>query len=189
MTNGLLLFLLLAIVALVLIVALLVRKAGAGGYGEWPFYVKKPLSVPEQVLYHRLVKTLPECIILAQVQVSRVLGVKKGHNFHQWNNRINRLSLDYVVCNKDSTVVAAIELDDSSHEGLRRKEADQRKEQALKAAGVPLHRWSVKALPDEAAIQIAFIAAAQSNMAVLPDAAASVSLRQRPGSPRRKPPR
>jgi len=45
---------------------------------------------------------------LAQVQVSRVLGVKSGHKFHEWNNRINRLSYDFVVCAKDASVLAAI---------------------------------------------------------------------------------
>ena len=73
------------------------------GIGPWPFYIKKPLTQPEQVLYHWLVKALPEHIVLAQVQVSRVLGVKKGSNFNEWNNRINRLSYDFVVCGKDST--------------------------------------------------------------------------------------
>jgi hypothetical protein len=165
MTNTLFFFLILAVV-LVVAVALVVRRAQGGDRREWPFYAKKTLSVPEQVLYHRLVKSLPECIILAQVQASRILGVKKGHNFHHWNNRINRLSLDYVVCTKDSRVIAAIELDDSSHEGQRRREADRRKEKALRAAGVPLYRWSVKALPDEAAIRAALNPRAQSNMAL-----------------------
>ena len=78
----------------------LIRLGGAKGTSPWPFYVKKPLSQPEQVLYHRLVKALPDHIVLAQVQVSRVLGVKKGFSFNEWNNRINRMSYDFVVCSK-----------------------------------------------------------------------------------------
>jgi very-short-patch-repair endonuclease len=120
---------------------------------KWPFYAKKPLSRPEQVLYYRLAKALPDHIVLAQVQLSRVLGVVKGANFGTWNNRINRLSLDFLICGKDASVVAAIELDDSSHARYARREADERKENALRAAGVPLLRWSVSALPDEAAIR------------------------------------
>lgn len=135
------------------IAVLVLRGSPSGGVGVWPFYVKKPLSVPEQILYHRLVSTMPECMVLAQVQLSRVLGVKSGFNFHQWNNRINRMSLDFVVCLKDSTVVAAIELDDTSHEGPRRIDADTKKEKALTDAGVALIRWNVKALPDEAEIR------------------------------------
>lgn len=116
------------------IVVLKTRRL-ANSVDEWPFYAKRPLSTPEQALYHRLVKALPDHIILAQVQVSRVLGVRKGFNFHQWNNRINRLSYDYVVCAKDATVLAAIELDDRTHESASRARTDAKKEKATAAGG------------------------------------------------------
>lgn len=151
------LVLLFVILALVALVILKKKSLLPGTDTEWPFYAKRPLSQPEQVLYHRLVTALPEHIVLAQVQVSRVLGVKKGFNFHQWNNRINRLSYDFVVCAKDSSVLAAIELDDKSHEKESRVETDGKKERATSAAGVRLIRWHVKSLPDQAAIQAAFI--------------------------------
>ena len=142
----------------VLALAMLKRRGPTEKHeGPWPFYAKRPLSPPEQVLYHRLIKALPEHIVLAQVQVSRVLGVKKGFNFHEWNNRINRLSYDFVVCAKDSTVLAAIELDDKSHEGAVRADTDAKKDKASHAAGVRLIRWHVKTLPDQAAIQAAFV--------------------------------
>ena len=145
----------------VLVVSLVAakRKADSGSpEGPWPFYAKRPLSVPEQVLYHRLVRALPEHIVLAQVQVSRVLGVKKGFKFNEWNNRINRLSYDFVVCSKDATVLAAIELNDKTHEAEDRVNTDLKKEKASAAAGVKLVRWHVKALPDEAAIRAVFVA-------------------------------
>ena len=148
------------VVVLVLIVclpvlSLLVRR-GSRVRGEWPFYAKRPLSQPEQVLYHRLVAALPERIVLAQVQVSRVLGVKKGFNFHEWNNRINRMSYDFVVCAKDSSVLAVVELDDKSHDSESRRKADAKKDRASSAAGIRVIRWNVKALPDQAAIREAF---------------------------------
>src|SRR6266853_1834825 len=147
----------LLIFALVVFLAILKRRNRlAAGSRPWPFYVKRLLTQPEQVLYHRLVKSLPNHVVLAQVQMSRVLGVKKGFNFHQWNNRINRMSYDFVVCTKDSTVVAAIELDDKSHESSSRAETDKKKEKATSSAGVRLIRWHVKALPDKADIQAAF---------------------------------
>jgi very-short-patch-repair endonuclease len=82
-----------------------------------------------------------------------VLGVKKGFSFREWNNRINRMSLDFVVCLKDSTIAAVIELDDKTHEKASRIEADAKKDRALSSAGVALIRWQVGALPDEAAIR------------------------------------
>jgi hypothetical protein len=148
--------LVLILFAAAVFVLLYLKKRGlleGRGNGPWPFYVKKPLTPPEQVLYHRLVKALPEHIVLAQVQVSRVLGVKKGSNFNEWNNRVNRLSYDFVVCSKDSAVLAAIELDDKSHDSNRRTATDEKKSKATADAGLRLIRWNVKTLPDDAAIR------------------------------------
>ena len=149
-------FALAVVLAIVAILFLKMRGASSAGDGPWPYYAKKPLSVPEQVLYHRLISALPDHIVLAQVQVSRVLGVKKGFSFNEWNNRINRLSYDFVVCGKDSTVLAAIELDDKSHDGKARADTDAKKDKATAAAGVRLIRWNVTALPDQKAIRAAF---------------------------------
>jgi very-short-patch-repair endonuclease len=66
------------------------------------------------------------------------------------------MSVDFVVCLKDSTIVAAVELDDKTHEKASRVEADAKKGKALTAAGVALVRWQVSALPDENAIRQAF---------------------------------
>jgi hypothetical protein len=77
------------LLAAAIVLLLYLKKQGlleGKGTGPWPFYVKKPLTQPEQVLYHRLVKALPDHIVLAQVQVSRVLGVKKGSSFNEGGN-------------------------------------------------------------------------------------------------------
>jgi very-short-patch-repair endonuclease len=158
-----------AVLAVAIGVLLYLKKQGlfeGKGTRPWPFYVKKPLTQPEQILYHRLSKALPEHIVLAQVQVSRVLGVKKGSNFNEWNNRINRMSYDFVVCAKDSTVLAVIELDDKSHESKSRAATDEKKNKATSDAGLRLIRWHVKALPDEAAIQSEVRGAASAPTAV-----------------------
>ena len=146
--------LLILVVLAIVVLAILKQRGMLSGGGEsiWPFYVKKPLSQPEQVLYHRLIRALPEHIVLAQVQVSRVLGVKKGSNFNEWNNRINRLSYDFVVCSKDSTVIAAVELDDKTHESKARFATDEKKNKASADAGLRLIRWHVRSLPTEETI-------------------------------------
>jgi hypothetical protein len=87
-TNPLKTFLTFAtLLAVAVAVLLYLKKRGlleGKATAPWPFYVKKPLTQPEQVLYHRLIRALPEHIVLAQVQVSRVLGVKKGSRFNEW---------------------------------------------------------------------------------------------------------
>jgi very-short-patch-repair endonuclease len=146
------LILLIVIVIAAFIVLKLKLKDGRDD-GDWPFYAKKLLSQPEQILYFRLINALPEHIVLAQVQLSRFLGVKKGNNIQAWYNRINRMSADFLVCNKDSSVIAAIELDDSSHQKSSRQAADIKKNKAIGSAGIPIIRWQTNTLPDEATIQ------------------------------------
>ena len=172
-------FWLLLVVIIVVVAALVVvaksKKGGGSGDAPWPFYAKKPLSSPEQVLYFRLCKALPEHIVLAQVGLSRILGVKKGNNFGEWFNRINRMSADFVVCSKDSTIVAVIELNDASHEKADRQAADAKKDKALSSAGIRIVRWHVKSMPDEANIKATF---AHAQQGVAPDPHASASLRR-----------
>ncbi|QJD30828.1 DUF2726 domain-containing protein [Methylococcus geothermalis] len=146
--------LLVVVIAVGAVLAVLKAKSQGGGTDEvWPFYAKKPLSQPEQVLYFRLTRALPEHIVLAQVQLSRLLGVKKGNNYQAWLNRINRMSADFVVCNKDSSIVAVIELDDATHQKEDRQAADAKKDKALSSAGIRIVRWQAKAIPDIAAIR------------------------------------
>lgn len=149
------LLLMIFLMAIMVIAIILIKKRGKQTETDasWPYYEKKPLTQPEQILYHRLVKAMPECIVLAQVQLSRVLGIKKGFNFQEWNNRINRMSLDYIVCLKDSTIIAAIELDDSTHENTSRIKDDEKKNKALSSAGITLIRWHVNSMPNEATIR------------------------------------
>lgn len=124
---------------------------------HWPFYAKKPLTQPEQVLYFRLIEALPNHIVLAQVQLSRFLGVKKGHNYQTWSNRINRMSADFVVCQKDASIAAVIELDDNTHQKPNRQSADNKKDKALEAAEIKVIRWQVSSMPTITEIQAALI--------------------------------
>lgn len=66
------------------------------------------------------------------------------------------MSADFVVCAKDSSIIAVIELDDASHARENRKVADAKKNTALRAAGIRVIRWQAKSLPDEAAIKATF---------------------------------
>jgi very-short-patch-repair endonuclease len=144
--------LLVAALFLFVLILAFIRALSQREPSVWPFYPRKPLSAPEQILYFRLIKSLPEHIVLAQVQLSRFLGVKKGNNFQSWLNRINRMSADFVICNKDASVLAVIELDDASHNSKTRQQADAKKDKAIRSAGLRLIRWNVKTMPNEEAI-------------------------------------
>lgn len=116
---------------------------------SWPLYKRRLLSPPEQVLFYRLVSALPDYVILSQVQMVRFLGVKKGNDFSSWFNRVNRMSVDFLVCTKSFDVVSVIELDDKSHNRSDRRDADAKKDLALRDAGVKIVRWNVNALPND----------------------------------------
>ena len=106
------------------------KKRGGGGEGDaehWPLFPKKVLTPVEQQLYGRLLRAFPDHITLAQVSFSQLVGVKKGHNFKAIWNRYNRLTADFVLCNKDFSIAAVIELDDRSHDSPQRMDADRRK--------------------------------------------------------------
>jgi very-short-patch-repair endonuclease len=125
-------------------------KRGAGqGAQHWPVFPKKVLTPVEQQLYQRLVRAFPEHVVLAQVSLSQLVGVKKGHDFKANWNRYNRLTADFVLCNKDFSIAAVLELDDRSHDSPQRMDADRRKAAVLNAAGIALHRLNVNPLPNE----------------------------------------
>lgn len=124
-------------------------KGRAVGSHHWPVFPKKVLTPVEQQLYHRLVRAYPDHIVLAQVAFSQLVGVKKGENFTAIWNRYNRLTADFVICSKDFSIAAVLELDDRSHDNPARQDADRRKAAICEAAGIALHRLNVNPLPNE----------------------------------------
>ncbi|GIW31501.1 MAG: hypothetical protein KatS3mg071_1675 [Meiothermus sp.] len=150
--------LLLLVVAAIIITLVSIKPKPKTQNENWPYYAKKVLTQPEQVLYYRLVEALPDHLVLAQVQLSRLLGVKRGNDYQAWLNRINRMSADFVVCNKDGSVVAVIELDDQSHQKAERQAADTKKDKALSSAGIRVIRWQARVLPEIGVIKATFAA-------------------------------
>lgn len=139
---------LLLVLVLAVAVALLKRlKRSSGVSAALPVKASPILSRPEQSLFFRLVQALPEHFILTQVQLSRMVVVTTKSNARAIRNTFDRKSADFVVCNKDFSVVVVIELDDSSHQRADRVKADAVKDRVLAAAGLRLIRWHVKQLP------------------------------------------
>lgn len=120
---------------------------------DLPYEQRKPLTASEAVFYYRLVKALPQCLILPQVQLSRFIRLKNAAWYvrlgssYALHNRIAQQSVDYLVCLKDFTIVAAVELDDRSHAHKSRQKLDIKKEESLKAAGITLVRWHAEQMP------------------------------------------
>jgi very-short-patch-repair endonuclease len=148
MTAALLALVLLALLALFAIAA----KRNISRQTLWQVYAKRILSNPEQALFGRLVRACPNHQILAQVALSQMIGAKKGERSRAMRNRYAQLVADFLICRKDFSIEAVVELDDSSHKRGDRQRADLRKSGVLEAAGIRLVRLSVAELPDEQAL-------------------------------------
>jgi hypothetical protein len=133
--------------AVLAIVALAILKRARRPHGTTPgtYRAVKPLSDPEQTLYWRLKDAMPECVVLSQVTFSRFIRPEHAApgSRQALFNRISRKSVDFLLCLPDFTVVSAVELDDRSHSSKRDAERDA----ILQAAGIPVVRVNVSAIP------------------------------------------
>lgn len=124
----------------------------------WPYVPRDLMTEPERILYVRLRQALPEYLIFSQVQLCRLIDVDPEADKQAWFNRINRMSVDFVICAPDgATIMAAIELDDSSHERADRLKADSKKDKALVSAGIRIIRWPVRGMPNSQQIRAEFL--------------------------------
>lgn len=144
------------VLALLATIKLKQDKAKAGSDDQpWPYQARRIMTDREQVLYHRLREALPDCLIFTQVQLSQVISVKyRTKNPQAWLNKVSQKSLDFVVCQPDSSVLAVIELDDKSHNNAKQASRDADKSKALKDAGVRLIR--VREVPSVGTLLKAF---------------------------------
>lgn len=112
-----------------------------------PYYKKMPLTDDEQKLFIRLMEALPINVILAQVSMQALIGIKPNPNERTQRNKIDRKYVDFVICRPDFSVEAVIELDDSTHERPDRKKSDAVKDVAFSAVNCPLIRFHVRHMP------------------------------------------
>ncbi|XVJ59317.1 MAG: DUF2726 domain-containing protein [Tepidisphaera sp.] len=147
---------------LVLALAVIAVLKGGGGGGEQAeeekpggadVYIKRAglLTPAELAFYKVLVAAVgTRYVVMAQVSLAGILEVDrarvkeeggKRNGFQAAFNRISRKTVDFVLCEPGTMrIVAAVELDDRSHERAERKERDGFVEAAMKAAGLPLMR-------------------------------------------------
>lgn len=122
---------------------------------DWPPQAVRVLTLPERQAYEALRRALPRHLVLAQVPLSRFISVPPQQPHAQWMNRIGRTSVDLLVCDSSSRVVAAIEIRpaDQSPRSTRRH---ARMAEVLQAAGIAVHVWPEGALPRVADVRALF---------------------------------
>ena len=114
----------------------------------WPPQATRVLTTQERTLHSTLVRALPDHMVLAQVPMSRFIKVPKRHSYAEWLRRLGYQSLDFVVCDASSQVVAVVELQPTASDmNERSRKRLKRIQRTLKAAKIPLHVWSEGSLP------------------------------------------
>ena len=68
------------------------------------------------------------------------MAVTDKNNFLQYFRKISQKHVDFVICDKNLRVLFAVELDDSSHNTADARKRDLFKDQAFRAAKIPLKR-------------------------------------------------
>lgn len=107
------------------------------------------MTPTEIIFFKKLQQAVPEYLIFGQVQLSRMIKPNEEElDKSFWLNRINRMSVDYVIIANDyQTILLAIELDDWTHDSQQRQQADDKKDKALSSAGVAVIRFDSEQMP------------------------------------------
>lgn len=115
----------------------------------FPFSPMVIMTDTEVIFFKKLQQALPEYLIFGQVQLSRIIAPDDDEADKSfWLNRINRMSVDYVIIDNDyQTTLLAIELDDWTHDSTRRQKADEKKDKALSSAGIAVLRFDSNQMP------------------------------------------
>lgn len=134
-------------VLVIAIIALAALKGKASAPSEKPRR-KRLMTDREQAMYNRLRQSLPDLHVLPQVAFSALLTATT----RSARNTFDRKVADFVVCDAAFQVLAIIELDDKSHKGRQRQDAQRDKK--LIDAGYCVIRYSQ--VPDIAQVKADF---------------------------------
>jgi hypothetical protein len=114
----------------------------------WQPQATRILTTAERQGFETLRSALPAHIVLAQVPLARFIKVPTRNSYAEWLRRVGHLCADLVVCDRNSLVIAVVEVHPAApvtdDRVLRRQ---QRLARVLKGAGIPMHVWTEDALP------------------------------------------
>lgn len=108
------------------------------------------LNDAEQTLHARLCEAMPAMRIFAQVGVAQLALARSRHEAQRLARMAGR-GVDFVVCDADFAIIAAIELAWPTH-GTASPTAEDEKRTALQSLGIPLIVFRPNDLPDADAI-------------------------------------
>jgi Protein of unknown function (DUF2726) len=122
---------------------------------SWTPQAVRVLTLPERQAYDLVRRALPNRLVLAQVPLARFISVPTRHSYSDWLGRVGRLTVDLLVCDKSSRVVAVVDVRTAgqSPRSVRRHE---RMSQVLQAAGIRVLQWHSDTLPSPSEVRALF---------------------------------
>lgn len=129
-----------AAMVLLALLLLLIRKLFTSHY--YPYQARPLLTRREYSFYMLLRRETNQrgLLICPKVGLKDLIGVSTRKNYMKHFRRIAQKHIDFVICDPSLRVIFVIELDDSSHDTKDARKRDRFKDQALRAAGIPLKR-------------------------------------------------
>ena len=126
----------LAFILFVVLILLVKRKS------RYPYRAKHMLTKREYKFYIYLKRAADSshCLICPKVGLKDLMEVSVSHDYMKYFRLISQKHVDFVICDKELNILFAIELDDSSHDTESARRRDKFKNNAFKAAGIPLKR-------------------------------------------------
>lgn len=132
---------------------------------NWPPEATRVLDLHERLALQALHRALPDHLLLAAVPLAGFLNVPRRHSYTEWLKRVGHLSVDLMVCDSASQVVAVVLLrkPNDSAKRLRRTERIVR---VLEAARVRVLVLNAGALPAPDALREAVLPVARPGVPV-----------------------
>lgn len=122
---------------------------------SWTPQAVRVLTLPERQAYDLMRRAMPNRLVLAQVPLARFISVPTRHSYSDWLTRVGRLTVDLLVCDKSSRVVAVVDIR-TGGQSERSTRRHDRMTQVLQAAGIRVLHWNAEALPSPTEVRALF---------------------------------
>jgi len=113
----------------------------------WPAQLVRVMTPLQRTAYELLREALPGHLILVQTPLAQFMRVSTRNSYVEWYRRAGRLRASFLVCDPQSSVVAAVDLRPSD-ENEREKSRHVRLVRVLESVGVTVFVWTEEDLPN-----------------------------------------
>jgi hypothetical protein len=129
--------------------------ANVGSAGmQWSLIGRPTLTDRELILHRRLATMYPDHVIFTQVPLSQLMDILPATKERSPTlDHLSQFVADFVLCRRDFSIVAVIELADSANAPLNRRDVETLKTNAVESAGLRLVRIGTGPIPSQAQIR------------------------------------